>query len=81
MGATSTLAGARFNYFGHEAAAERPLAKAAGEATVVSLGSAALSSLCVVIVAFVDYPWFAAAGFVAAYTLFWFSLAIPQLSK
>jgi hypothetical protein len=38
--------------------------------TGMAVGSAALSSLCVVAITFVDYPWFAAAGFVATYMLF-----------
>jgi hypothetical protein len=43
---------------------------------IVPLASAALSSLCVVMMTFVEYPWFAASGFVAAYSLFWISLSI-----
>jgi hypothetical protein len=80
MSATSMLSGTRFDprYFGHETAAKRSLAKTAG-AMVVPLGSAVLSSLCIVLISLVDYPWFAAAGFVVAYTLFWFSLSAAQL--
>jgi hypothetical protein len=47
----------------------------------IAAGSAALSSLCVVAITFADYPWFAVAGFVATYTLFWLSLSVPQLPE
>ena len=53
-------------YFVHEAE---------GTLMTVPLG-AALSSLCVLIMSFVEYPWFAAAGFVAAYSLFWIGLSV-----
>jgi hypothetical protein len=32
-------------------------------------------------ITFADYPWFAAAGLVATYTLFWFSLSVAELRK
>jgi hypothetical protein len=75
MGTTSMLAGAESDagYFGHDTTPKRFIAKAVR----VPLGSAAVSSLCVVAITFMDYPWFAAAGFVATYTLFWLSLSVP----
>jgi hypothetical protein len=48
---------------------------------IVPLGSAALSSLCVVLMCFVQYPWLAAAGFVASYSLFWLSLSVGAIPK
>jgi hypothetical protein len=70
--ATSMLSGTRFDagYFAHET-----------EATLIPLGTAALSSLCVVLMSLVEYPWFAAAGFVVAYGLFWLSLPPEQFPK
>jgi hypothetical protein len=58
-------------YFAHETE---------GTLMTVPLGCAALSSLCVVIMSFVEYPWFAAAGFVVAYSLFWISLSVRPTS-
>jgi hypothetical protein len=83
MGATSVLARAKFDlrYFGHDIAAKRSIANTVATAVAVPLGSAALSSLCVVAITFADYPWFAVAGFVATYTLFWLSLSVPQLPE
>jgi hypothetical protein len=82
MSATSMLGGTRFDprYFGFEASAKRSLEKTAGM-MAVPLGSAVLSSLCIVMISFVEYPWFAAAGLVATYTLFWFSLSVAQLPE
>jgi hypothetical protein len=68
---TSMLSGTRFK-FAHETE---------GTPLTFPLGSAALSSLCVVIMSFVEYPWFAAAGFVAAYSLFWISLSVGAIPK
>jgi hypothetical protein len=59
----------------NQASAERVSTKANATAMTLPLISAALSSLCLVIISFADYPWFAVAGFVAAYSLFWISLS------
>jgi hypothetical protein len=82
MSASSMLSGMRFDprYFRHETSAQKSLAKTAGT-IAVPLGGAILSSLCIVMMTFVDYPWFAAAGLVATYTLFWFSLSVAELRK
>ena len=79
MSSTSMLSGTRFGprYFGRETTARGPLAKTAGT-MAVPLGTAVLCSLCIVMISFADYPWFAAAGLVVAYTLFWFSLSAAQ---
>ena len=73
---TSILGGARFspNYFWHESAAKKSLVKTHGAAMTVPLVSASLSMLCLAITLFVEDPWFAVAGFAAAYGLFWISL-------
>jgi hypothetical protein len=73
---TSILSGMRYN---SDAPRLEPLAgtfsaKTNPTAMTLPLISAALSSLCLVIISFAEYPWFAAAGFVAAYSLFWISL-------
>jgi hypothetical protein len=72
------LGATRFDsrYFRRETA-RGALATTAGT-LAIPLGTAILSSLCVVLMTFVDYPWFAAAGLVVAYTLFWFSLSAAQ---
>ena len=82
MSASSMLSGMRFDprYVRHETSAQKSLGKAAG-AMVVPLGGAILSSLCILMMTFVDYPWFAAGGLVATYTLFWFSLSVAELRK
>ena len=81
MNTASELREATFKEFGHETRVQRsPL----GTPITVPLASAALSSFCVVTMVFNEYPWFAVAGFVAAYTLFWISLstrAIAQLGR
>ena len=70
MNTASELREATFKEFGHETRVQRsPL----GTPITVPLASAALSSFCVVTMVFNEYPWFAVAGFVAAYTLFWIS--------
>ena len=82
MSASSMLSGMRFDprYFRHETSAQGSLAKTAGT-MAVPLGGATLSSLCIVMITFADYPWFAPAGLVATYTLFWFSLSVAELRK
>jgi len=82
MSASSMLSGTKFDprYFRHETSAKGSLAKTAGT-MAVPLGGAVLSSLCIVMMTFVDYPWFAAGGLVATYTLFWFSLSVAELRK
>ena len=68
MSTTSMVAATRFNsgYFGRKATMSTP--------KTIPLAGAALSSVCIVLMSFVDYPWFGVAGFVGAYTLFWISL-------
>jgi hypothetical protein len=80
MSTTSVLGGTRFDsrYFGYETVAKRLSAKTATTATAIPFVSAAASSLCIAIIPFVDYPWFAAAGLVAAYSLFWISLSVEH---
>jgi hypothetical protein len=71
---TSTLSGMRYT---SDALRHEPLAETfSANPTAMTLPSisAVLSSLSVVIISFAEYPWFAVAGFVAAYTLFWISL-------
>ena len=51
------------------------LAQAGRTAMAIPLFSAALSLLCLVTICFIQEPWFAVAGFVAAYSLFWVSLS------
>ena len=67
MSATSVLDGTRFDSrsFTHETAAKRLFARTAATPTAIPLVSAAVSSLCIAIITFVDYPWFAAAGLAA----------------
>ena len=79
---SAMLRATRFDsrHFGREIAAKGALAKTAGT-VAIPLGMATLSSLCVVAITFADYPWFAVAGFVATYTLFWLSLSVPQLPE
>jgi hypothetical protein len=71
MSTTSMVAATRFNssYFGSEATSRISIPK------TIPLVSAALSSVCIVLMSFVDYPWFGATGFVGVYTLFWISLS------
>jgi hypothetical protein len=77
---TTTLMGMRYNSddLQHEALAERFSAKTNSTAMTLPLISAALSSLCLGIISFAEYPWFAVAGFVAAYSLFWISLSLQN---
>jgi hypothetical protein len=72
----SILRGATLSadYLWHEAPATKSLLKTQVMAIAVPLASAVLSVLCLAIMCFVDDPWFAAAGFVPAYSLFWASL-------
>jgi hypothetical protein len=79
---SAMLGATRFDsrHFGHETAANGSLAKTAGT-IAIPLGTAALSSLCVLLMTSVDYPWFAAGGLAVAYTLFWFSLSPAQLRE
>jgi hypothetical protein len=81
MNTTSELREPTFNDFGHETRAQRSLVKAVGTPITVPLASAALSTLCVVTMVSSEYPWFAVAGFVAAYTLFWISLSARAITK
>jgi hypothetical protein len=67
-------AGFDSGYFGRKVTSRMSLPK------TIPLASAALSSVCIVLMSFVDYPWWGAAGFAGAYTLFWISLnPIPKL--
>ena len=70
MSTTSMVAATRFNsgYFGRKATSRMSTPK------TIPLSGAALSSVCIMLMSFVDYPWFGVAGFVGAYTLFWISL-------
>jgi hypothetical protein len=83
MSTTSIVSGMRsgLHYFGRETTARRSPAATVRAANAVSLGGAALSSLFVVMVCFSDDPWFAAAGLVAAYVVFWISLPVKQLAE
>jgi hypothetical protein len=65
----------------HETGAQGSCAKATQTPMTVPIASAALSSRCIVTMAFVEYPWFAVAGFVAAYGLFWISLSGAAISQ
>jgi hypothetical protein len=65
----------------HETGAQRSLTKAVETPMTVPLAGGALSSLCLVTISFVEYPWFIATGFVAAYTLFWVSLSAGAVTK
>jgi hypothetical protein len=77
---SSLLSGMRYN---SNAPRHEPLAfsaKASQTAMTLPLISAALSLLCLVIIFFVEDPWFAVGGFVVAYTLFWISLSHQTLA-
>ena len=76
---SAMLGATRFDsrHFGREIAAKGALAKTAGT-VAIPLCMATLSSLCVVLMTSLDYPWFAAAGLAVAYALFWFSLSAVQ---
>jgi hypothetical protein len=80
MSTTSVLDGTRFDSrsLGYDTAAKRLFAKTATTATAIPLASAAVSALCIAIIPFVDYPWFAAAGLAASYGLFWISLSVEH---
>jgi|HubBroStandDraft_6_1064221.scaffolds.fasta_scaffold1282286_2 hypothetical protein len=73
---TTTLSGMRYNAdaLRDEGLAETFSAKTNLTTMTLPLISAALTSLCLGIISFAEYPWFALAGFVAAYSLFWISL-------
>jgi hypothetical protein len=73
----TTLSGMRYtsDALRDEGLAETFLAKTNEIAITLPSISAALSSLCLGIISFAEYPWFAVAGFVAAYSLFWISLS------
>jgi hypothetical protein len=61
--------------------AEKSLAKPDQTAMTVPLICAALSLLCLVIITFAEEPWFAMAGFVGGYSLFWISLSHQKMSS
>ena len=65
----------------HDPSAEKSLAKPDRTAMTVPLICAALSLLCLVIITFAEEPWFAMAGFVGGYSLFWISLSHQKMSS
>jgi hypothetical protein len=74
---TSILSDTRYDpgYFGPASPADKSLTQAGRTAMAIPLFSAALSLLCLVTICFIQEPWFAAAGFAAAYSFFWVSLS------
>jgi hypothetical protein len=83
MSTTSIVDGMRsgLHYFDRETTAKRSPAATVGVANAVSLGGAALSSLFAMVACFSDHPWFAAAGLLAAYAVFWISLPAKQSAE
>jgi hypothetical protein len=74
---TSIMSDTRYTprYFESVPRAEKSLAQAGPTAMALPLFSAVLSLLCLVTICFIQEPWFAFAGFVAAYSVFWVSLS------
>jgi hypothetical protein len=63
------------DYFGHEIAAMKSAAQSDGMLGTFALGNAVLCAICVVLLCFLENPWFAATVFVGTFSLFWINLS------